>query len=131
MKTMKKILALSVAFGMFQGITTFSAAEYQSPVDVLEALTGKSEEELIQRRIDEGITYGQMAVEYNVYPEFQEAMIDMHVDGNMGRRRDPSLAPEDCPTPLNQGEGTRQGMRSGMQSGMQGQGRRINQIPQE
>lgn len=82
MKNGRKIVAasvLSLAMGV-TSITAFAAAKYDSPQDALVGITGKTVEEITEKKVEENKTYGAIAAEEGVLEEFKVELMEQKKD---------------------------------------------------
>lgn len=75
---MKKVIAISLLAVLLiaTSLTTF-AASYDSPADILSALTNRSVENLVQERTTTQKTYGELAIAAGVSEQFRAEMLKM------------------------------------------------------
>lgn len=82
MKTLKRTLVIGMIV-MALGTISFSvaaASSYENPAQALAALTGRSEESLVQDKSETGKTYGALAAEEGKLEEFKQEMLAIKKD---------------------------------------------------
>lgn len=78
MKKLKAAATLIAAVTVISlGSAAVSAADYNSPADIVAELTDKTAEDVAQERIDTGKTYGTIADEAGVLDEFKEETLKL------------------------------------------------------
>ncbi len=82
MTKIKKILALGTMVLLVgaTSITAFAASNYNTPVEVVAGLTGKSVESLIAEKIETRQTYGAIANEAVKLSEFKEEILQIKMN---------------------------------------------------
>ena len=96
MTKMKKLLIVGVVVltVAVTAITSFAASEYNSPAEALAALTGKTEEQLIQERQESGTTFGAIAEENGVLDAFKAEVLQIRKDRIEAKVADGTLTRE-------------------------------------
>ena len=67
--------ALTLAMGV-TSITVFAAAKYDSPQEALVGMTGKTVEEITEKKVQENKTYGAIAAEEGKLDEFKVELLE-------------------------------------------------------
>jgi len=78
MKKIRNIVAagaLTLAMGV-TSITVFAAAKYDSPQEALAGMTGKTVEEITEKKVQENKTYGAIAAEEGKLDEFKIELLE-------------------------------------------------------
>lgn len=73
---MKKLVLLVVLVLAVTSITAFAYAAYSTPADIISGLTGKTADEITEQKLTSGETYGQIAIDENVWEEYKEQMLE-------------------------------------------------------
>lgn len=79
MKKLRKVVtlgAITLALGA-TSLTAFAASQYKTPAEVVAGITGRTEESVIEERLNLGKTYGTIASEAGKLDEFKSEMLDM------------------------------------------------------
>lgn len=82
MTKFKKVAAIAVALVIIgaTSVTAFAVSAYNSPAEVVAALTGKTVEGVISERHETGNTYGAIADESGKLDEFKAEMLELKKD---------------------------------------------------
>lgn len=73
---MKKLVLLVVLVLAVTSITAFAYAAYSTPADIISGLTGKTVDEVTEQKLTFGGTYGQIAIDEDVFEEFKNQMLE-------------------------------------------------------
>lgn len=73
---MKKLVLLVVLVLAVTSITAFAYAAYSTPADIISGLTGKTADEITEQKLASGETYGQIAIDEDVFEEFKNEMLE-------------------------------------------------------
>lgn len=133
MKNVRNIVAagvLSLAMGV-TSMTVFAAAKYDSPQEALSEMTGKTVEQIVEKRAEENKSYGAIALEEGILDEFKaeraeqkkEAIQERVTEGNLGQEEADQIMEriqehqEACVGERNIGEGMMQGYNNEYRNG--------------
>ncbi len=96
MTKMKKLLIVGavVLTVAATAVTSFAASEYNNPAEALAALTGKTEEQLIQEKQESGTTFGAVAEENGVLDAFKAEVLQIRKDRIEAKVADGTLTRE-------------------------------------
>lgn len=72
----KKLVVIIIIVGVLATAVTAFAATVKSPAEVLATLTGKTVEEVFEKR-EEGKTFGAMAMDAGKFEEFKQKMLEL------------------------------------------------------
>lgn len=98
MKNVRNIVAasvLSLAMGV-TSLTVFAAAKYDSPQEALAGMTGKTVEEIAEKRVEENKTYGAIAAEEGKLDEFKVELLEQKKEVIQKRVSEGNLGQEDA-----------------------------------
>jgi len=98
MKKIRNIVAasaLTLAMGV-TSITVFAAANYGSPQEALAGMTGKSVEEITEKKVQENKTYGAIAAEEGKLDEFKVELLEQKREMIQQRVAEGDLGQEDA-----------------------------------
>ena len=98
MKKIRNIVAasaLTLAMGV-TSITVFAAAKYDSPQEALAGMTGKTVEEITEKKVQENKTYGAIAAEEGKLDEFKVELLEQKREMIQERVTEGNLEQEDA-----------------------------------
>jgi hypothetical protein len=98
MKKIRNIVAasaLTLAMGV-TSITVFAAAKYDTPQEALAGMTGKTVEEITERKAQENLTYGAIAAEEGKLDEFKVELLEQKREMMEERVTEGDLEKEDA-----------------------------------
>ena len=98
MKKIRNIVAasaLTLAMGV-TSITVFAAAKYDSPQEALAGMTGKTVEEITEKKVQENKTYGAIAAEEGKLDKFKVELLEQKREMIQERVAEGDLEQEDA-----------------------------------
>lgn len=79
MKLLKRTLAIGMVV-LFVGVTSFTvvaASQYETPAEAVAALTGRTEDSVVEEKEQTGKTYGEIAAEAGFLEEFKAEILEI------------------------------------------------------